>query len=62
MVYRKVKGWISKVDQDHIDRLIHFYNKHGFTVIMCPNFQKSDGIKIGDLYWIGGNKEGWRAV
>lgn len=28
----KITGVISPVDDDHIDRLIHFYEKNGFTV------------------------------
>lgn len=32
---RKVKvitGWLSKVDENHVERLRHFYQKHGFKV------------------------------
>ena len=32
---RKVKvitGWLSNVDENHLDRLSHFYQKHGFKV------------------------------
>ncbi|MFE7063879.1 GNAT family N-acetyltransferase [Sutcliffiella sp. NPDC057660] len=44
-----ITGWISSVDSDHIDRLIHFYKKHNFEVILDAN--SSGSLKIGDLIW-----------
>jgi ribosomal protein S18 acetylase RimI-like enzyme len=44
-----ITGWISSVDSDHIDRLVHFYKKHNFEVILDTN--SSESLKIGDLIW-----------
>lgn len=44
-----ITGWISSVDSDHIDRLVHFYKKHNFEVILDAN--SSGSLKIGDLIW-----------
>jgi ribosomal protein S18 acetylase RimI-like enzyme len=44
-----ITGWISSVDSDHIDRLVHFYKKHNFEVILDANSRGS--LKIGDLLW-----------
>lgn len=29
---KEISGWISRVDYNHIDRLVHFYKKHDFEV------------------------------
>ncbi|WP_250886519.1 GNAT family N-acetyltransferase [Bacillus sp. SM2101] len=29
---KEITGWISPADRDHVDRLKHFYEKHGFEV------------------------------
>ncbi|MFS0749836.1 GNAT family N-acetyltransferase [Oceanobacillus sp. 1P07AA] len=44
-----ISGWISNVDIDHIERLVHFYKKHNFEVILDDN--KKDILKIGILRW-----------
>lgn len=44
-----ITGWISSVDSGHIDRLVHFYKKHNFDVILDKNSNGS--LKIGDLKW-----------
>lgn len=31
---KRIRGWLSSVDWDHAPRLVHFYEKHGFTVKM----------------------------
>ncbi|MEH6888916.1 GNAT family N-acetyltransferase [Bacillus sp. JJ864] len=49
----RITGWISEVDKDHIQRLVHFYKKHGFEVILKEDINHSK--KIGDVIWI--NKE-----
>jgi GNAT superfamily N-acetyltransferase len=44
-----ITGWISSVDSDHTERLVHFYKKHNFEVIL--NEDSRDSLKIGDLKW-----------
>jgi GNAT superfamily N-acetyltransferase len=39
---KQVTGWLSFSDWDHIHRLIHFYRKHGFTVEMEVDPNKSE--------------------
>ncbi|KRF59027.1 hypothetical protein ASG97_21420 [Bacillus sp. Soil745] len=39
--YKKIEGIISSVDWDHVDRLEHFYKKHGFTINL--NHKKQHG-------------------
>ena len=39
-----IEGWISEVDDNHIERLYHFYKKFGFDIIPCK-----DGMKIADI-------------
>lgn len=46
---RRITGEISRVDIGHIERLVHFYEKHNFEVTLCSN--PTDGYKIGDLVW-----------
>ena len=45
----RITGEIARVDIGHIERLIHFYEKHNFEVILCSN--PADRYKIGDLVW-----------
>lgn len=44
---KKIIGTISEVDQDHFDRLEHFYKKHGFKVEFYIN-DKGERI-AGDI-------------
>lgn len=44
-----ITGWISKVDSDHLERLVHFYKKHKFTVDLFDD--KNDNLRIGNLEW-----------
>ena len=44
-----ITGWISKVDSDHLERLVHFYKKHNFTVDLFED--KTDNLRIGTLEW-----------
>lgn len=44
-----ITGWISKVDSDHLDRLVHFYKKHDFKVSLEE--KNKDSYKIGVLKW-----------
>ncbi|MDZ5480333.1 hypothetical protein [Bacillus thuringiensis] len=46
----KISGWISRVDKDHIERLTHFCQKHGFKVILHEN--ENNPLKIGDIIWV----------
>ncbi|MEZ2661428.1 GNAT family N-acetyltransferase [Aneurinibacillus aneurinilyticus] len=41
-----ITGVISSVDADHIDRLLHFYKKHGFL------YRLDESITTGQLLWI----------
>lgn len=43
-----ISGWISPIDEDHIERLIHFYEKNRFQVTL---YQEHKTFKIGDLNW-----------
>lgn len=45
---KKISGWISRVDTDHLDRLVHFYKKNNFKVTL---YDEPDSMKIGDLLW-----------
>lgn len=45
---QSITGWISKVDEEHIERLEHFYKKHNFKVTLD---KESSSIKIGELIW-----------
>jgi hypothetical protein len=47
-----VSGWISSVDWDHIDRSVHFYQKHGF-ICSIDHDRKS-----GDLVWVNSKTDG----
>ncbi len=40
-----IKGDLAKRDWDHLDRLIHFYNKHDFKV------QVDDKNRYGTVVW-----------
>lgn len=46
---KTITGWISRVDNDHLERLVHFYKKHNFEVTLDGN--SKDSLKIGDLKW-----------
>ncbi|GAA0501734.1 hypothetical protein GCM10008986_31540 [Salinibacillus aidingensis] len=48
-----ISGWISSVDEDHIERLLYFYKKHGFEVVLKETGNKTNNI--GDLVWINNN-------
>ena len=45
----RITGEIARVDIGHIKRLVYFYEKHNFEVILCSN--SADVYKIGDLVW-----------
>lgn len=45
----EISGWISGVDYNHIDRLVHFYEKHNFKVTLDEN---TSSMKIGELLWL----------
>lgn len=45
----RITGEISRVDIDHVERLVHFYRKHNFEVHMCSDH--TDNRIIGDLVW-----------
>lgn len=42
--YKCIDGWLSDVDQNHVERLNHFYQKFGFEIIPYE-----DEIKIADI-------------
>ncbi|MEW4286187.1 GNAT family N-acetyltransferase [Priestia koreensis] len=44
-----INGWISSVDSNHLERIVHFYKKHNFEVYLNKN--SSNSLKIGDLVW-----------
>jgi GNAT superfamily N-acetyltransferase len=46
---REITGWISGVDKNHIERLVHFYEKHGFQINL---HDRANTYKIGDLIWL----------
>ena len=39
-----IEGWLSKGDEDHKDRLQHFYGKFGFQIIF-----NDEGNKFADI-------------
>lgn len=45
----RITGEIARVDIGHIERLVYFYEKHNFEVILCSD--PKDGYKIGELVW-----------
>lgn len=45
---KKISGWISSVDKDHLDRLVHFYKKNNFKVDL---YNEPTSEKIGVLLW-----------
>ena len=45
----RITGEIARVDIGHIERLVHFYEKYNFEVILCSD--PTDGYKIGELVW-----------
>lgn len=46
---KTISGWISKTDEDHFDKLDHFYRKHGFDVIWDNS--SNNPIKAADIIW-----------
>lgn len=44
---KKITGWISGVDWNHVDRLKYFYEKHGFTVTL--DSEKKSGDIVLDI-------------
>lgn len=46
---RTIRGWITEVDRGHLERLVHFYEKHGFEVMLQDN---ENSIRIGNLLWL----------
>lgn len=44
-----ISGWLSRVDSDHLDRLVYFYKKHNFEVNL--NNQTENGSKVGKIVW-----------
>ena len=51
---KDITGWISNVDRDHLDRLVHFYKKHGFEVNL--EVQNENQLKIGNIRWKNNKK------
>ena len=45
----RITGEIARVDIGHIERLVYFYEKYNFEVILCSD--PTDGYKIGELVW-----------
>jgi|GEM_PF-501723 len=43
-----IKGWISNVDCDHLDRLVHFYSKFGFEILLASKDEK-ETLKYADI-------------
>jgi len=39
-----IDGWLSRVDYDHKERLLHFYQKFGFEITPC-----NENIKFADI-------------
>lgn len=44
--YDYIDGWLSKSDLDHKDRLLHFYRKFGFKIILCDDVMKFADIRL----------------
>lgn len=44
-----ISGWLSRVDSEHLDRLVYFYKKHNFEVIL--NNQTVKGHEVGNIVW-----------
>ncbi|WP_419095812.1 hypothetical protein [Halalkalibacter suaedae] len=42
---RCIKGDLAKRDWDHLDRLIHFYEKHDFDIVV------NEAEQSGEIYW-----------
>ena len=45
---KTIVGWISNVDNDHMERLVHFYSKFGFEILPTPK-DKPEGLKLADI-------------
>jgi GNAT superfamily N-acetyltransferase len=48
----RINGWISSVDIEHLERLKHFYIKHGFHIKIDDDYKNNKSNKIGELYWV----------
>ncbi len=44
-----ISGWLSRVDSDHLDRLVYFYKKHNFEVIL--NNETKNSLEVGKIVW-----------
>lgn len=44
--YDYIDGWLSKIDLDHKDRLLHFYRKFGFEIMSNDSEMKFADIKL----------------
>ena len=44
--FTHIRGWLSKVDYAHKDRLYHFYQKFGFEIIQNEEEMKFADIKL----------------
>lgn len=44
--YDYIDGWLSKIDLDHKDRLLYFYRKFGFKIILCDDGMKYANIRL----------------
>ena len=43
---RRVNGWISKGSEEHLERIQHFYNKHGFYIDKYNYIEKEIPVLI----------------
>jgi ribosomal protein S18 acetylase RimI-like enzyme len=50
---KNITGWISSVDKNHIERITHFYQKHGFEVVLEETDNNIN--KIETLAWSNNN-------
>ena len=46
---RKLIGDLSGVDVDHLDKLKHIYEKHGYIFMLGPTGQKNGSVFIGEI-------------
>lgn len=47
--YNKIKGELSIVDVDHKERLLHFYKKFGFQILI---YDEEKNMNFGEIYKI----------
>ena len=45
-IFMYIDGWLSYVDYDHKERLLHFYQKFGFKITSCNEMIKFADIKL----------------